>query len=161
MIFDCLHWEGHWKYLILTAKNASSNSSQSTPGCLLPNPFIVGGGGLFDFAALVVHDQELKLGPWQWLKVPTLDGRKFPLSCSFQFPHDCPIKWISLVIILFDLSASFDWLKDSFLYTVFISSFFNTFPKIFLYLQLSWYTFLTFCTTTQLLSIQSSQGDLL
>ena len=52
MMFDCLHWEGHWKYLIFQLLKMQVPNSLSSPlqAASPPNPFIVVGGGLFVFA---------------------------------------------------------------------------------------------------------------
>ena len=108
LIFNCLHWDGHWKYLIFQLLKMQVPNSLSSPlqAAFPPTPFVVVVGGGFLF---LPHHASPLTRNWNWapgsenMESQPLDGQGFPLSCSFQYSPRCPIKWSSLVIILFGL----------------------------------------------------------
>ena len=86
MIFDCLHWEGHWKYLIFQLLKMQVPNSLSSPlqAASPPTPF--GGGG---FLFLPHHACPLTRN-WNWapgsenMESHPLDGLGIPLKWFFS-----------------------------------------------------------------------------
>lgn len=89
MIFDCLHWEGHWKYLIFQLLKMQVPNSLSSPlqAASPPTPFVVGGGGGFLF---LPHHVSPLTRNWNWapgsenMEPQPLDGLGIPLKLFFS-----------------------------------------------------------------------------
>lgn len=88
MIFDCLHWEGHWKYLIFQLLKIQVYNSLSSPFQVAspPTPFVVVGGG---FLFLPHHTSPLTRN-WNWapgsenMESQPLDGQGIPFKLFFS-----------------------------------------------------------------------------